>query len=359
MSGRTQKGGGQRIVRWFFFGAFLLLLHQSVRMMAAFYVPLLAAGLLAMALLPLHRRLLARLPRHPYVAAAATAVGAMLLVVLPLFGLGWVFFRDAIALEPVARAWLSGAVREPGRGWSALFPEGGALAGLFAAWHVDPQEILLRNLSALGADATGWAATLVRHVATLSLDTAAMLCLLFVLLRDGPTLLARLIELIPLPAEHKETLRARIADTIRAVINGALYLALIQGALAALGLMLLRLPFPVLLGALTTLASPIPIIGTNLILVPVIFCLYVSGHAAQAWKLAAWSFLVVSGADHVLRPILISSAAKLPVWLLFFGILGGLKLYGVAGLLVGPVLVTLALAFASIYRRDYAEVLTD
>ncbi len=359
MAGAGRQQGGQRLVRWFFFGAFLLLLHQSGRMMAAFYVPLLGASLLAMALFPLHRRLLAAMPGSPSAAAAATAFGAAMLVVLPLFGLGWVFFRDAVALAPVARRWLDSFVSEPGRGWAALVPAGGALAGHLAAWHVDPQEILLRNLEALGADATGLAGSFLRHAAAVAVDTAAMLCLLFVLLRDGPTLLASLIELIPLAAEHKETLRSRVAETIRAVIHGALGLAVIQGALAALGLLLLRLPFPVLLGTLTTLASPVPLIGTNLILVPVVFCLYISGHTAQAVKLLAWTFLVVSGVDHVLRPIWISAAAKLPVWLLFFGILGGLKLYGVAGLLIGPVLVTLALAFASIYRRDYATALTD
>ena len=344
----------QRPVRYFFFGALFLLLYQTGRMLAVFYVPLLAAGILAMAVYPAHRRLLRAWPGRPSAAAAATAALTLLVVVLPLCALAWVFVDEAPSIAPAARQWLSGL----GAG-----PRGRLDAWLLAAnpwlsvWDIDPKEILLGDLEALGAHAAGFAAVVLRNLLMVFIDLAALAVSLFFALRDGPAGLQALLELVPLEPAHKETLRARVEDTVIAVMRGVLGVATLQGVLAGLGLALFGVPFPVLLGALAALAAPVPIIGVGLVLAPVVFCLLLAGATAQAWKVAVWSIVVVAGTEQVLRPLLISSRARLPLWLLFFAVLGGMRLYGFAGLLIGPVLAALALSLAGIYRREYAKLL--
>lgn len=346
----------QRLARYFFFGAFLFLLYQSARLLLAFTLPLLAAGLLVLLVYPAHARLVSRWPNHPTGAAALSAGLTLLIIVLPLCGLGWAFFHEAGRLAPTARAWAAGLRELP----ELLAPAGPTVEALkewLAAWHIDPQKILLDNLDEMGGRVTSLAGWLVRNAVAFALDLAALGCLVFVLLRDGPRLLRRLTDLVPMPAEHKELLLERIAETALAVVRGVLGVAAVQGALAGLGLAALRVPFPVVLGALTAIASPIPFLGVGLVLVPVVAGLYLSGLHEQAIKLALWSVCVVGTVDNLLRPLLISAQVRLPLWLLFFGVMGGLKLYGFAGLLIGPVIVTVALAFASIYRKEYRSLL--
>lgn len=345
----------QRLVRWFFFITLVVLLHQTARIFLSFYLPLLAAGLLAMALYPTHERLLRLLPSRPTAAAASTTLGAGLLVILPLCGMGWIFFRETAKVAPVARAWLDGLGDWQTRGLSAF--SGGRLGAWLAAWHVEPRELLLKNLEALGGQTSGWAAALVRNLIAVALDSVALVCLLFVLLRDGPRLLRTLISLIPLPSEDKETLRSKVTETTVGVVRGAFGVAALQGLLTGIGLAVLSIPFPVLLGTLTAVASPIPVVGTGVILTPVVLGLYVSGATTKAALFTLWSLIAVHGIDGFLRPIWLSKYSNQPSWLVFFGIMGGLKLYGFSGVLIGPVIVTLALSFASIYRREYAELL--
>ncbi|MBI4347311.1 MAG: AI-2E family transporter [Elusimicrobia bacterium] len=351
----------QRLVQYFFFGTLLVLLYQSARLLAAFYIPLLAAGLLAMSVYPLHRRVRRAMPRRPGAAAALSAAATVLAIVLPLAALGWVFFREASKVAPVARDWLDGL-----RGWQpdrapALPPAAQRLwdrgQALLTLWDIRPREVLLANLDALGSHAGELAGILLRNLLMVAVDFAALVFSLFLFLRNGPGLLRRLTELVPMAPEHKATLGDRVLDTVLAVVHGVLGVALLQGVLTGIGLALFHVPFPVLLGALTALSGPIPIIGVGAVLGPVVVCLYASGLVAQAWKVLLWSVVVVGGVDNILRPILISARAKLPLWLLFFGILGGLHLYGFTGLLIGPVLVALALAFSNIYRQEYAALL--
>ena len=109
--------------------------------------------------------------------------------------------------------------------------------------------------------------------------------------------------------------------------------------------------------AVTAFFAPIPIVGTGVVWVPTAVGLLVSGAPDKALAVALWSVLIVGTVDNFLRPILIGAEAKLPILLLFFGMLGGLQVYGFAGIIVGPVIVALFLALADIYRREYRWLL--
>jgi len=344
----------QRPLRWFFFGALFFLLYHTARMLATFYLPLLAAGILAMGIYPVHRRLMKAGPGRPSAAASATAALVVLIVVVPFCALAWVFFHEAPFIAPAARDWFASLGAGPrGRLDAWLL----AANPWLSAWKIDPKEILLGDLEALGAHMTGVAAAVVRNLLMVAVDLAALGVSLFFFLRDGPAGLNALFDLVPLAPEHKETIRARVADTVSGVVRSVLGVAALQGVLTGFGLALFHVPFPVLLGALTAFASPVPVIGIGLILGPVTACLALSGATVQAWKVGLWSVIVVSGADHIARPLLINSRAKLPMWFLFLAILGGMRLYGFAGMLIGPVLAALAVSLAGIYRREYSQVL--
>ena len=136
----------------------------------------------------------------------------------------------------------------------------------------------------------------------------------------------------------------------RAVVFGILITAIVQGALAGRGYAIFGVEAPVLLGAVTALASIVPIFGTFLIWGSVSAALVLSGHLWPGLGLMAWGIVLVHPADNLIRPLLISNATHMHFLLIMFGVLGGLAAFGLVGLFIGPV----ALAVANAVWREWS-----
>ncbi|MEJ2066589.1 MAG: AI-2E family transporter [Deltaproteobacteria bacterium] len=154
---------------------------------------------------------------------------------------------------------------------------------------------------------------------------------------------------MPFSATERENILRRIVDMIHATIYGGVIVALVQGGLGALGFLILGLPTPVFWGTLMAFLSFVPIVGTSLVWLPAAVILFVQGTYLKALILLAWGAIVVSLSDNLLRPILIGGRTQVHTLLLFFGILGGLKVFGFLGLIAGPLVITICLAMIDIY----------
>lgn len=351
-----------RLFQAFFFAAFGLVAWQLHRILSEFYVALLGAVLLGLIVYPVHTRLSRLVGGRPTAAAALTTSLVVLVVVLPALGGGWVAVRQTTKLVPVASEWLHA------RGLEHLLPtREGLPPWLRQLWeqaepvlrltNIDPREAFIAGVEELAGSIRTLAASALKNILFFAFQLSVLVVSLFFLLRDGPRAFKKGLELVPLPDEHKRALIDRMETTLLAVVRGIFVVAALQGLLSALGFWLLDVPFAVLLGALVAFLAPVPLVGSAAVWVPVAAGLALSGAYAAGLGVALWCGLVVFLSDNVLRPILIGAEAKLPFLLLFFGMLGGLKVYGFAGILVGPVFMALFLAFADIYRREYRWLL--
>lgn len=351
------------LARLFFFVAFLFLLWQTLRILSPFYVALLGAAVLAFLAHPAHQALLRRLQSRRNLAAGMATAAVAVLVLVPVFLLGRVSARETAGLYPriqervrLARGLGSAAaVKEqlPDRAvavWEKIDP-------VLDAWNIDWRGIVLNGLEDLSKEAAVLAGLLVRNALLMAFDAIVLLFALFFFLRDGPRVLHHLVELAPMHPEHKQAILGRLEATLYAVVRGALIVAALQGGLSGLGYVLFGVPFPVLLGLITTLLSPIPIVGAMAVWSLVAAGLALTGAYDKALMVAGWNIVLVFIVDNFVRPMLISSRANLPLMLLFFGMLGGLKVYGASGILLGPVVIALVLTFVNIYRREYATLL--
>jgi predicted PurR-regulated permease PerM len=182
-----------------------------------------------------------------------------------------------------------------------------------------------------------------------------MMFTLFFFFKDGRHWLASLYALIPLEASHKDKILARLDQTIRAVVKGIVLTAIAQGLLAGAAYAVMGVPFPMVLMALTILLAPLPFGGTALIWGPVALYLLWAGTVGKGLVMLAWGIGVVSTIDQILKPLFIGQGAEIPVLLLTFSVLGGLAVYGILGLFLGPILVGLFLTALQIYRDDYQQ----
>ena len=345
-----------------FFTLLLLLLYQIALMFRPFLFPVLWAALLAHLTYPLHVRLTSFARGREIVSASCLTLLVLALVVIPISMMGVLLAREASTAEQTIREWIaSGALQklpEQLRAWPVI---GRFLQEFSGSALLTPDSLeqgLLASATFLSRFFLDQVGDLLKNVFLLVTDFFLMLFALFFLFKDGKQWLASLQAVIPLDASHKQRIIDRMDQTIRAVVKGIGLTAIVQGLVAGLAYMVLGMPFPVVLTAVTVMLAPLPFGGTALVWGPVAFYFLMVGPLWKALAMSAWGIGVVVMIDQFLRPWLIGQAAQIPVLFLVFSVLGGLALYGLIGLFVGPVLVSLLMTTIQIYREEYQNAET-
>ena len=203
-------------------------------------------------------------------------------------------------------------------------------------WLVSGAQMLLESLAARGGSfVLGALGTLIEFF--------VMLFLLFFLLRDGRQLLNRAVRLVPMEPQRRGELLKLIGDTIRAVIYGEGLTALAQGALVGIGFAIAGLPSAVVFGVLAAVLALLPVGGAALVWVPAVVYLAATSQWGGAIFMLIWG-TGVSVSDNLMRPLLISSKAPVSMPVVFIGVIGGVAAFGMIGVIIGPVLLTVIAA---------------
>jgi predicted PurR-regulated permease PerM len=130
---------------------------------------------------------------------------------------------------------------------------------------------------------------------------------------------------------------------------------MIQGFLAGLAYWVLGVPYAVVWAVVTAFAALLPVGGSTLVTGPAAIYLFLQGDIVRGVLLVIWALAVVGAVDNVLKPIFIGTRLRLPMLFLFFGILGGLTVFGALGLILGPVLLALLAALLDLYMEEYGS----
>ena len=142
----------------------------------------------------------------------------------------------------------------------------------------------------------------------------------------------------------------RTGEIVSASVYGVVVIAVVQGTLGGLMFWVLGLPSPLVWGVVMIVLSTIPMLGTFLVWVPAAIFLAVTGHLVKALVLTFWGAVVIGMADNLLRPRLVGDRAQMHELLIFFSVLGGLQVFGVLGILLGPVVVAIGLSLLEAFR---------
>lgn len=177
-----------------------------------------------------------------------------------------------------------------------------------------------------------------------------MLFLLFFLYRDGELAVAFFSRLLPLTDVETNALIQRLEQTIRATVLGRLIVALTQGTVAGSIFALLGIHTAFILAVLTTLAGLLPPFGAYIVWLPVAFWFAFTGHWVKMAILLSAGALIISTLDNFLYPILVGSHLRQHTASVFLSLLGGLWLFGLPGLVLGPVLFATTEALLFIWR---------
>lgn len=336
----------------FFFSIFIFLLYQMAHLLAPFSSALLWAAIIALALAPLYQRVVRAVRGRSGLAAGIMTFGTLLIVIGPAIFLLGVLAAQAVDIYQ----WASELIRsgELAKAWSRIaIPMLDRVLNLPLLQGVDVKGMLIKGITDLSSGMAAQTGVVLKDTLLLVVNLLIMIVSLFFFFRDGESFYTSVTGLLPFTHEQQKAIAKKFQDTFSAVINGVFLIALLQGIMTGVGLALFKVPFPVFWGFLAAILALLPIGGAALVWIPGSIYLYVTGSGLNGIFLAVWGLIFVSLPDNFLKPLIIGKKAKIPTFLLFIGILGGLKVYGFLGILAGPLVVTLLTAFVQIYREEF------
>jgi predicted PurR-regulated permease PerM len=335
------------------FIALAIALYVCWLILQPFFNVLLWAVVLCVGFYPMHRRIRARLG-NPTLAAAASTILVILLIVLPVTFISIAVVRE---LSGAAASLQAGVQRFtdpglPGVGWIL-----DRLRNYVSIDRESAREFLADRIQAWGAVLASSTLLVVGGAVGALVQTALIVFTLFYLFRDADRLRQAAYEMLPIERVQAHDIAVRTRDVIAATIYGVLVIAAIQGTLGTFIFSVLGLPSPLLWGVVMFFMAMIPMAGTFVVWVPAAAYLALTGALFKAAVLVAWGMLVIGSIDNFLSPRLVGKRARLHELLIFFAVLGGLQVFGVLGLVLGPVVVAITLALIEMLRAAHSPVL--
>lgn len=321
----------------------IVAVYLCLRMLQPFLPAITGAIVLAIVTYHPHRWIAARL-RSPSIAAATSVALVTLGIIGPTFLLAQSFgYRVLAAIQAIQ----SGSAQRSLELFLDQSPRMDAIVQ-FSLDNVTPSQAFDKSAGFLTAHI---AALLAGSLGALT-QIVIMLFVLFFAYRDSDLALNSLRALVPLSPRETDHLFSRLVDTIRATVMGHFVVSAIQGVVAAIVFAFIGLPSAAtLLGAATALAAIIPSFGAFVVWIPVAIYLALTHHWIQAAILMAVGTLIISTLDNVLYPIMVGTQLRLHTIPIFFSILGGVFVFGISGLILGPIACALAQSLLDIWRQ--------
>jgi len=180
---------------------------------------------------------------------------------------------------------------------------------------------------------------------------------MFFFLLDGRRILEKILYYVPLASKEEDRMVGKFLSVSRATLKGTLVIGIVQGALGGLSFWVAGINGAVFWATIMAVLSIIPGIGTGLIWVPAVIYLFAEGHAGTAIGLTIWNAAVVGSVDNVLRPWLVGKDTQMPDLLILLGTMGGIVLFGAAGIVIGPLIAALFVTVWEIYGEMFKDVL--
>ena len=345
-------------MRWFgLVAATLVALYLCWSMLQPFVEVVLWAVVLVIVFFPVHRRIRARVG-SPGWSAVLSCLLVIVVILVPLTLLTFAVINEignfAKMLQPQPDG-TSGAASAA----AGLLDPNSPYLGPVVRWlgqYVDlsrlgSQEFLAERLKGVSGVIASRTLGFVGGFVGFVVEVFFVIFTMYYLFRDGERMRAAAYEMVPLSGEQAGEIFNRTGEVISASVYGVLVIAVIQGVLGGLAFWALGLPSPLLWGVVMIFLSMIPMLGAFLVWVPAAIYLALTGHWVKAVMLAVWGALIIGSIDNFLRPKLVGERTRLHELLVFFSVLGGLQVFGVLGIVLGPVIVAITIALLDVLRH--------
>ncbi|HUV30624.1 MAG TPA: AI-2E family transporter [Acidobacteriota bacterium] len=324
-------------VLFFVISAFFIYLFYEI--IIPFFVPICWAAVFAILFSPLYEKILGRL-RTKGGSALIVCFLIVLLIIGPVTYLFVALVEEAVeAVSSVNEMYKNGKLEDMLQIDVPLLTTMKAkLAEYYDISKINLDEMVrdaMNRVTGVVVDQTTW---LITNGTKAVFFFFLMIFTMYYFFKEGSRIVAKVKRLIPLPAEQVNVTFTHLRDVILATMYGSIVVALIQGTLGGILFFAVGISSPVFWGAIMAFLSVIPFLGAFLIYVPAGIILVISGFYIKGFIVILAGVFVISQIDNVIRPYLISGKAAMHPLLLFFCIMGGIYLFGLLGVVLGPMI---------------------
>lgn len=352
-----EEGERKMYARWLaLLIAAVAALYVCWLMLAPFIDVLAWAGVLAILFNPLHKRIIAQ-TGYPGWSALISTILVIVVILVPITLLTLAVAKEIGEVAKNAKLFIG-----------SLLDPNSPVMGRIMSWlgryidtsHLDAQGYLLERLNNISGTIAGRTLGFVGGVVGAVIQALFIVFTMYYLFRDGDRIYDAMLDVIPLERAQTKRIFDRTREVIYASVYGVIVIAGIQGALGGLAFAFLGLSGALVWGVTMFFLSMIPMMGSFLVWAPAAIYLALSGHWVKALILVMWGALVIGTIDNFLRPKLVGQRTRLHELLIFFSVLGGLRIWGVLGLVLGPVMIAITLALLDIFKRiDFSSSATS
>lgn len=348
----NHKPQNVRIEDGVFLGFVLVVSIAFALVVEPFFAAILWGVIAAILFSPFNQNLLEKMPGRPNSAAGLTLLLIIAVVILPAIILGVALVQEATLFYGrvesgeinIAQVFAQFQARLPD--WASAF-----LARLGITNFAAVREMLSAGIATSFRAVAAQLFQIGQSAFSFFVALSVTLYLTFFLLRDGPSLAVRLDRAAPLRLTHRRALMQQFVVVTRATIKGSIVVAIVQGMIGGTVFWALGIPAPLLWGVLMGCFSLIPAVGTGLVWVPVALYLLATGAIIKGVILIACGVFVIGLVDNLLRPILVGRDTRLPDYVVLISTLGGIDMFGINGIVIGPVIAALFIATWNIVTR--------
>ena len=329
---------------------FISMIHQFV--MAIFL-----AGLFSAMARPVFRRLKVWFGGRRHLASLVTMLVMIVVVLIPLMLLIGIVVSQAIDVGQSVTPWIRQFVDTPD-----------SLANFlphlpFYEQLLPYREVILEKAGQLVGSISKWIAN---GLSSATLGTANFLFMTFVFLytmyffqMDGPKLIRKILYYLPLGSDDENLMLDKFTSVTRATLKGSMLIGLLQGGLAGIAFAVVGIDNAVFWGTVMAVLSIIPSVGSALVWLPASAILILQGSVAGGVGLLVFCAVIVGSLDNVLRPILVGKDTRMHELMIFFGTLGGIMMFGIAGIFIGPLIASLFVTIWELYGIAFDDFLPE
>lgn len=293
---------------------------------------------------PVYRWLAPRLRYKRALAALLTTIFGGLVTLVAIGVVGYIAINEIVEMISEMQAPTPNEILGP---WGERMLE---------RLRISPEALVARinvALLSLSERAAGGVAEALTSMTSLMLTAVIAFFTMYYVLLEWAAIVRRLEHILPLDPRHTRALVTEFRAVGRSAFVGTMGTALAQGILAGIGYTIAGVSQPLLWGTVTMLASFVPVIGTAVVWLPITIATAVSGHTGAGVFLGIWGLLVVTAvSDYIIRPRLVGSKGQVHPLPLLVSLLGGVEMFGLMGVIVGPILMALCLSVLRIYEQE-------
>lgn len=331
----------------------LLVTAAFLWIIADLLMPVFWAAVLAVLFQPLNRRILPLVKGRESLSALVTTILVVLVLIVPFGLLATAVTQQALSLyRQIAAGEIN--LQAPIDFIDRSLP---MLNEFLSAYGIS-----IDNIRTAIEDAAMTASRFVatealafgRDALTFTLLFFVMLYVLFFFIRDWKRILDKLVGVLPLGDQRERRLMSKFAEVSRATIKGTLVVAAVQGLLGGITFAAVGIQASVLWGVAMGLLSLIPAVGPPIVWIPAAVILIATGSVWRGVIVILVGTFVIGLVDNLLRPILVGRDTRMPDYLVLISTLGGITVFGLAGVVAGPLVAALFLVVWDMFAQEYA-----